>query len=174
MSNYLRSFCSQNQQNPEGIYRCEKKGPTGSNSTTDREMKNKDTKTNRLTFLIAIVSILTFITAAYAYDGLDYYGCRISARDRVNSSGNKLTSIRDILSQDRANCHRFGKRDADDELDRYCQSAAGRKIFQTAKIRVSPALQRKIQGGGDVLISVFILDNNLIDIQPGLPNPNAG
>ena len=40
---------------------------------------------------------------SYAYDGLDLYGCVISDKDRYNSKGVRLTKVRDILAQDRAN-----------------------------------------------------------------------
>jgi hypothetical protein len=109
-----------------------------------------------------------------AYDGLDLYSCRISAKDRVNSKGKPLNSLRDILAQDRANFHRFGKRDQVDEADIVFVTTASRNLFQFAQIRIDPRLKKRILAGENVNLSVFILRRNLIDIQEGLIDPSVG
>lgn len=128
------------------------------------------------TLLCVVTAILLLCSPgeAEAYDGLDLYSCRISARDRVNSRGGKLFRLRDILAQDRANYHKFGRRDRVDEWDGFCQSAANRQIFQFARIRISPNLKRRILAGENVNLSVFILTRTLIDVQEGLLDPNVG
>lgn len=109
-----------------------------------------------------------------AYDGLDLYSCRISAQDRVNSRGDRLTTLRDMLSQDRANYHKFGKRDQVDESDTSFTTTASRRLFQSAKIRISDSLMRRILAGENINLSVFLLEKNLIDVQEGLLDPNVG
>lgn len=109
-----------------------------------------------------------------AYDGLDLYSCRISPQDRVNSRGGRLTTLRDILAQDRANYHKFGKRDRVDEPDGVFTTAASRQLFRVARIRISPALKRRILAGENINLSVFVLDRGLIDVQEGLLDPNVG
>jgi hypothetical protein len=111
---------------------------------------------------------------ADAYDGLDLYNCRISAKDRVNSEGNQLTTLRDILAQDRANFHRFGRRDRVDEFDTVFVTIASRNLFQFARIRIDPALKRRILAGENVNLSVFVLRRDLIDIQEGLIDHSVG
>lgn len=118
--------------------------------------------------------LLSHASSTFAYDGIDFYGCRISAQDRVNSRGVKLYRLRDILAQDRANYHRFGRRDRVDQWDAFCQTVANRQIFQFARIRISPRLKERILAGENVNISVFILNRTLIDVQEGLVDPNVG
>lgn len=102
------------------------------------------------------------------YDGVDLYDCVISKKDRFNSSGTKLTSVRDILAQDRANYHRFQRRDAEDSNDNYFTSVARRANWQKAKLRISPILAQKIKSGGKVEITVYVFTEDLIEIRAGL------
>lgn len=113
-------------------------------------------------------------SGAMAYDGLDLYSARISAKDRVNSKGVALKTLSAILAQDRANYHRFGKRDPQDEKDFVFKTAEGRQLIPKAKIEIDPALKRRILGGGDVDISVFVFSKDSIEIQEGLLDPNVG
>lgn len=127
--------------------------------------------------ILPILALLLLSLAppdAGAYDGLDLYNCRISAHDRVNSSGKKLTTLRDILAQDRANYHRFGRRDRVDESDFVFTTTASRNLFQFARIRIDPGLRKRILAGENVNISVFVLRKNLIDIQEGLIDHSVG
>jgi len=115
---------------------------------------------------------------AHAYEGITYYGANISAKDRISSSGARLTTVKQILRQDRANYYKFNKRDAEDEDDGYFKSAKNRALFDKANITFTPqsitnSLKKKILGSGSVLITVFILDKDTIDIQEGLPPKNA-
>lgn len=144
------------------------------NKKTNKTMKKPTIHKSSIARL-AIVFLFCFAFSAQseAYDGITYYGCNLSAKDRVNSAGKKLTSIRDILAQDRANVHKFGKRDRVDEIDRYCTTAAKRRIFQKARIKISKALLKRILSGKDSEVTVFILDKNTIDVQAGLPDPNV-
>lgn len=124
--------------------------------------------------LIFIVFLSIFTTALlYAYDGITLYGTEITSKDRYNSSGERLKTVRAILRQDRANFHQFGLKDTYDQNDNFFASKSNREIFDTAKITISPALANKIINGGDVLIGVYVLTRDHIDVQPGLPNPNA-
>ena len=124
---------------------------------------------------LAVVFLFCFAFSAQteAYDGIDFYGCKLSAKDRVNSAGKRLNTIRDILAQDRANVHKFGKRDQSDEKDRYCTTATKRQIFQKARINISAELFKKILAGKDVEVTVYILDKETIDVHAGLPDPNV-
>lgn len=124
---------------------------------------------------LLLLTTVLFLCAgsAFAYDGLDLYGANLSARDRVNSKGQPLHSLREILRQDRANYHRFGKRDPEDQGDSLFRSAENRALFDTATIRADPALQKAILSGRVTVVTVFILSRNLIDVVQGLPTPGV-
>ena len=112
--------------------------------------------------------LLFSASLAVGYDGVELYDCVISKKDRFNSSGTKLTSVRDILAQDRANYHRFQRRDAEDSDDNYFTSVARRANWQKAKLRISPILAQKIKSGGKVEITVYVFTEDLIEIRAGL------
>lgn len=66
----------------------------------------------------ALVILLTAAPAAEAQGGLiGEYTARLSARDHFNSNGARLRTAAAIIRQDRANYHKFGKRDREDEWD---------------------------------------------------------
>mgnify|MGYP000238780149 CR=1 FL=1 len=68
------------------------------------------------TFLIA-TAVAVFGSPAAAQNIMGEYVAEISAQDRVNSSGQPLGDFCAMVQQDRANFHRFGKRDATDSFD---------------------------------------------------------
>ena len=117
---------------------------------------------------VGFFSLLFSASLAFGYDGVELYDCVISKKDRFNSSGTKLTSVRDILAQDRANYHRFQRRDAEDSDDNYFTSVARRANWQKAKLRISPILAQKIKSGGKVEITVYVFTEVLIEIRAGL------
>lgn len=122
--------------------------------------------------LFLVLLILGFANSIYAYDGITFYGAEISAKDRYNTSGERLTTVKDILRQDRANFYLFGG-DNSDQGDSYFSSKKHRELFETANISISPGLARRILSNEDVLISVFVNSPGEIDVQPGLPTPGV-
>lgn len=56
----------------------------------------------------------------------DSYCATLSARDHFNSNGQRLTTAAAIIRQDRANYHKFRRRDSDDEGDSFFGSQANR------------------------------------------------
>jgi hypothetical protein len=70
-------------------------------------------------------------TAANACDGdiVGRYNTVISPRDTFSSSGQRLGSVAAIIQQDRANYHRFGRRDRGDGYDDMFHSAASRALI---------------------------------------------
>ena len=61
-----------------------------------------------------------------AQELLDSYIARIGPNDHFNSKGVRLRNAAAIIRQDRANVHKFGKADGEDELDSYFNSKANR------------------------------------------------
>lgn len=124
---------------------------------------------------LMILALATFILSplAFAYSGEDFYGCVISAQDRINSKGAKLTTVRGILAQDRANYHKFKKRDAKDAGDSSFTNAEMRQLWQSSKVDIKPALAKRILAGGKVELTVFVFTKKHIEVTEGLPNPDV-
>ncbi len=80
--------------------------------------------------LAAILTTALLATSAFADNIRETYTARLSARDHFNSSGERLTSAAAIIRQDRANFHKFGKRDAEDEADSFFASAHNRELLE--------------------------------------------
>ncbi len=57
---------------------------------------------------------------------LETYTARLSEQDHFNSNGQRLRTSAAIIRQDRANYHEFGRRDPEDEGDRFFASKANR------------------------------------------------
>lgn len=127
----------------------------------------------RSLFLLFLLACLALSLQAHAYDGLDLYDCVITDQDRFNSKGVRLTTVRAILAQDRANYHRFKRRDALDSADQTFVSASQRQLWQSARVDVDPALEEKILRGDAVAISVFVFTRDWIQLREGLIPPNV-
>ncbi len=83
----------------------------------------------------AVMTITTFVVAASAFTVssvataeqlLVSYDAHLSTRDHFSSKGVPLYNVAAILRQDRANYHKFGKRDAGDDWDRFFASKSNR------------------------------------------------
>ena len=96
--------------------------------------------------------------AATAQDLIGSYSAYISQADLHNSKGQKLTQVWQILRQDRANFHKFGIRDPEDENDIFFASIANREKFEKMLVQgaVTPgAKQILLNGGAMVFVEVF-------------------
>ncbi|HNO59723.1 MAG TPA: hypothetical protein PKH44_03740 [Plasticicumulans sp.] len=76
--------------------------------------------------LPALLPALLPSLPALAGEPLEVYVARLSAADHYNSSGERLRSAAAIIRQDRANLHRYGVRDPEDETDRFFAAADNR------------------------------------------------
>ena len=76
--------------------------------------------------IFAFLSSTQLIVPVFAQELLDSYIARIGPNDHFNSRGVRLKSASAIIRQDRANFHKFGKADAEDEYDSYFNSKANR------------------------------------------------
>lgn len=76
------------------------------------------------------VLILGACASAWADDLVETYVARLSAHDHFNSSGERLTTPAMIIRQDRANFHKFGRRDFEDEDDRFFRKVENRESLQ--------------------------------------------
>lgn len=77
---------------------------------------------------VVAISVLLPVAAASAREQpVETYYATLSAWDRVDGMGHRLTSVADILRQDRANYHNRHLRDPSDIGDRYFRSEAHRR-----------------------------------------------
>lgn len=91
------------------------------------------------------------------------YTARLSDRDHYNSYGERLTTVAAIIRQDRANYHRFGNADREDEGDPFFANAAHRADLENMVRRgdISPDAQREIIRG-DPLVHVQVYDDYVV------------
>ena len=105
-----------------------------------------------------VLGALTLAPAATAgdIDTVATYVARLSGQDHVSSTGQRLTSAAAIIQQDRANYHRFGKRDTEDEGD---------PIFADPEVRagIAAAIARGCCPFDPVEEAVIVGDTPLIE-----------
>jgi hypothetical protein len=96
-----------------------------------------------------ILALLLASSPALADQLIESYVARLSANDHFNSSGGRLTSPALIIRQDRANFHKFGLRDPEDQDDNFFQNANNRELLQQFldRGRTTPSAYRMIVNG---------------------------
>lgn len=107
---------------------------------------------------IAILSAALLGSTAFADTLSESYVTRLSTRDHFNSSGERLDSAAAIIRQDRANFHKFGKRDGEDEADSFFSSARNRELLEKLLERGSAdkgAIRSIMTGTPLVRVQVF-------------------
>ncbi len=110
-------------------------------------------------FAAALLAPLALAAPASAQQLIESYTARLSSADHFNSSGERLTSPAAIIRQDRANFHKFGIRDPEDEGDRYFSDMANRALMERLleRGRTSGSARRAIVNGTP-LIRVDVYD----------------
>lgn len=113
----------------------------------------------RFFFALALVcaSFLTLPQAASAQQLLESYTAMLSSRDHYNSNGQRLTQPWQIIRQDRANFHRFGRADPQDQWDSFFGSMENRGIAERMMLNgsISGDAARRIVNG-EVVVNVEI------------------
>src|SRR5688572_12316112 len=84
----------------------------------------------RLVFLLLAAVLLGLTHPASADILLEDYLAVLSEQDHLNSKGGRLTEAAAIIRQDRANYHKFGRRDQGDENDEFFADAANREELE--------------------------------------------
>ncbi|WP_292578966.1 hypothetical protein, partial [Mesorhizobium sp.] len=101
--------------------------------------------------------------SARADDMLGSYVARISDRDHRASDGYPLSSAAQMVRQDRANWHKFHRRDSDDQGDPWFRSDGSRADLQRMLERggaMSSATRRAIVNG-EPLIEVDVYSDSV-------------
>jgi hypothetical protein len=109
-------------------------------------------------FLLVFLTLATTVSAKEK--PLEVYQARIGTQDHFNSKGNRLKSAAGIIRQDRANYHKFNKKDPDDQSDIFFAKRKNRKLFEQMLGRgtLNKAAQNAILSGNP-LIQVSIYQN---------------
>jgi hypothetical protein len=85
---------------------------------------------NRLILVVIVLGTLSWSFPGRTQQLLESYIAQLSETDHFNSSGQRLTTAAAIIRQDRANFHRFGLRDPDDEDDQFFADEANRAALE--------------------------------------------
>ena len=113
----------------------------------------------RFLVLLSLLCAQMIPTTASAQEVLFSYHASISANDLVNSRGVPLEALGDFLQQDRANYHRFGRRDSLDQPDPYFTTPEARQmipfLYQNGGGNAQIESQVRQYGGAYILIRVY-------------------
>ncbi|MER9745962.1 hypothetical protein [Mesorhizobium sp. M0140] len=110
-----------------------------------------------------LLASLLGVLAAHADDMLGSYVARISDRDHQASDGYALDNAAQMVRQDRANWHKFHRRDSDDEGDGWFRTNGQRADLQRMLERggaMSSSTKRAIVNG-EPLIQVDVYENSV-------------
>ncbi|MBK1636356.1 hypothetical protein [Rhodovulum adriaticum] len=105
----------------------------------------------------AALAVFAAVPAA-ADDLLDQYVAYIGGHDLYNSKGVRLWEPYQILRQDRANFHRFGRRDPMDQGDRFFADMNNRAAMERMLMQgnmPAPAANAIVNGGATVVVKVW-------------------
>jgi hypothetical protein len=124
-----------------------------------------------LVLAIAAAACMPTLALAQAQQLIGSYVALLSERDHFNSNGQRLESAAAIIRQDRANFHRFGIRDPEDQDDPFFGDEANRAALEQMLERghADPGVVARIVNGvalikvdiyrdaGGVFIRVMVL-----------------
>ncbi|MCO5146348.1 MAG: hypothetical protein M9895_09245 [Aquamicrobium sp.] len=117
----------------------------------------------RYCLVAAGFAVLSTAGPAMADQFLGSYVARISGADHHASDGYPLDTAAQMVRQDRANFHKFGVRDPEDDGDPWFRSASSRARFEQMLNRsgaISSAARRAI-ANGQPLIEVDVYRNSV-------------
>jgi hypothetical protein len=82
------------------------------------------------------------------------YKAHLSAQDHFSSNGSRLSNAAAVIRQDRANFHKFGLRDAQDQSDDFFANASNREALEQMLNRgnINPTLSQEIINGRPIVI----------------------
>jgi hypothetical protein len=79
---------------------------------------------------LVFTAALGAVTPACAADLIESYNAFLSRADHYNSYGVRLTTAAAIIRQDRANFHKYGVQDDQDENDNYFDNVNNRAVLE--------------------------------------------
>lgn len=130
--------------------------------STKPVMKTQFKKTNLKKPIIILASSIIGLCVTKADTMVESYQARLSAHDHRNSSGQPLKGAAAIIRQDRANVHKFGIRDPEDQSDRFFQNAKNRETLEQLinRGRSNPGALKAITRGTPLVnVEIYQADN---------------
>ena len=116
----------------------------------------------KLTTILTILMGIITLSSLQADTLRETYVAKLSTRDHYNSKGKKLTNAAAIIRQDRANYHKFGKRDAGDQGDKFFNKASNRAILEAYLKRgksTPGTLKSIVNGTPTIVVKIYRSDN---------------
>ena len=103
----------------------------------------------KLIFAFAIGMSVYAPTFSHAQQLIGSYVALLSEADHFNSNGQRLTSAAAIIRQDRANFHRYGIKDPEDETDTFFADEGNRAALEQMleRGRADPGVISRIVNG---------------------------
>ncbi len=112
----------------------------------------------KLAILLTIYGSLFAPLPSKAQELVESYTAFLSEADHFNSSGERLRSAAAIIRQDRANFHRFGRRDPQDQNDMFFADEGNRNTLEQMLERgqASPGvISRIVNGTALIRVDIF-------------------
>jgi len=112
-----------------------------------------------------LIAVVVCLSSSVAQAGDILFSAKLGTQDHFNSAGERLTTVAAIIQQDRANYHKWKKRDPEDESDGGLFSSAkaraelGRDL---ARVKISASLRGKIINGTPIIYVGMNDDNTLV------------
>ncbi|MBX3576039.1 MAG: hypothetical protein KF723_02435 [Rhizobiaceae bacterium] len=122
---------------------------------------------NRLMCGVALAAVMMSAGMAQADQYLGSYQARISENDKFASDGYRLDTVPQMIRQDRANFHKFGSGDPEDQDDPWFTSQDARARFERllGKSGVMLGETRNAIANGEPIIQVDVYKNSVrVDI----------
>jgi hypothetical protein len=113
---------------------------------------------NRLVIALAVCGAIVSTSSGKAQQLVESYVAFLSEADHFNSSGERLRTAAAIIRQDRANFHRFSRRDQADESDSFFADEANRGALEQMLEhgRASPGvISRIVNGTALIRVDIF-------------------
>jgi hypothetical protein len=117
-----------------------------------------------VTVSAGVLTALAAATTASADQYLGSYQARISAQDHHASDGYKLDTAAQMVRQDRANWHKFGYGDAEDQNDPWFASTDARARLERmlGKNGAMSGAVRKAIANGEPVVQVDVYRNSVV------------
>jgi len=80
--------------------------------------------------ILGTILALAVPSIGFADELMESYTAKLSYKDHHNSGGSRLTKVAGIIRQDRANFHKFHRRDSADTWDRFFSSKSNRATME--------------------------------------------
>ena len=111
-----------------------------------------------------LVMLLLTTPLIFAEPLLESYVARLGSNDHFNSKGKRLNSVAAIIRQDRANFHKFGIRDPEDQGDRFFSDKGNRARLESMLNQGYVSQETKnliINGSPIIIVNIY---NDYIDV----------